>query len=34
MMEILYERCCGIDIHKSVIVACVIVKSKFETREK
>ena len=32
MMEILYERCCGIDIHKSVIVACVIVKSKHEIR--
>ena len=32
MMEILYERCCGIDIHKSVIVACVIVKNKHEIR--
>jgi transposase len=31
-MEILYERCCGIDIHKSVIVACVAVKGKKEIR--
>jgi transposase len=31
-MEILYERCCGIDIHKSVAVACVIVKGKKEMR--
>jgi transposase len=32
MMEILYERCCGIDVHKSVIVACVVVESKHEIR--
>jgi transposase len=31
-MEILYERCCGIDIHKKVAVACVIVKNKKEIR--
>ncbi|GHV43412.1 hypothetical protein FACS1894187_25710 [Synergistales bacterium] len=31
-MEILYERCCGIDIHKSIAVACVIVKGKKEIR--
>jgi transposase len=31
-MEILYERCCGIDIHKSVAVACVIVKGEKEIR--
>jgi transposase len=31
-MEILYERCCGIDIHKSVAVACIIVKGKKEVR--
>src|SRR5215469_8648189 len=23
-MELVYQRCCGIDIHKKVIVACVI----------
>lgn len=32
MVEILYERCCGIDIHKSIVVACVIVKGKKEIR--
>jgi transposase len=32
MMEILYERCCGIDIHKSVAVVCVIVKGEKEIR--
>jgi transposase len=31
-MEILYEHCCGIDIHKKVAVACVIVKRKKEIR--
>jgi hypothetical protein len=30
MMEFLYERCCGINIHKSVAVVCVIVKSKVD----
>jgi hypothetical protein len=29
-MEILYECCCGINIHKSVAVVCVIVKSKVD----
>jgi transposase len=24
-MDIVYERCCGIHIHKSIAVACVIV---------
>jgi hypothetical protein len=28
MLEILYVRCCGIDIHKFVAVACVVVKGK------
>lgn len=31
-MEVLYERCCGIDVHKKVVVACVIVKNKKEVR--
>ena len=22
-MEVLYKRCCGIDIHKNMMVACV-----------
>lgn len=31
-MEIVYERCCGMDIHKSLIVACVIKGVKKEIK--
>lgn len=31
-MEILYERCCGIDVHKRMIVACLRTGRKCETR--
>ena len=31
-MEIIYERCCGLDIHKASITACVIIGSQKETR--
>lgn len=31
-MEILYPRCCGLDVHKKVVVACIIVPRKRETR--
>ena len=31
-MEIVYERCCGLDVHKDKIVACVISGKKRETR--
>jgi hypothetical protein len=24
-MEILYERCCGLDVHKRTVVACLLV---------
>jgi len=24
-MDVLYERCCGLDVHKKTVVACVIV---------
>ena len=24
-MDVLYERCCGFDIHKKAVVACLIV---------
>lgn len=33
MMEAVYERCCGIDVHKKIIVACVRSGRKHETRE-
>ncbi len=26
-MEVLYERCCGLDVHKKIIVACLITPS-------
>jgi transposase len=31
-MEILYERCCGLDIHKASVTACVIVGNQKEIR--
>jgi len=31
-MEILYERCCGIDVHKRIIVACLRAGRKSQTR--
>ena len=32
-METVYERCCGIDVHKKIIVACLRVGRKCETKE-
>ncbi len=23
-MELVYERCCGLDVHKKIVVACLI----------
>jgi len=31
-MEVVYQRCCGLDVHKDKIVACVITESKKEIR--
>lgn len=31
-MEVCYERCCGIDVHKKVIVCCLRIGSKRETK--
>ena len=31
-MEVCYERCCGIDVHKKVIVCCLRIGNKRETR--
>ena len=33
MMEAVYERCCGIDVHKKIIIACVRSGRKQETKE-
>ena len=27
-MEVLYERCCGLDVHKSSIAACILLQQK------
>lgn len=32
-METVYERCCGIDVHKKIIVACLRVGRRCETKE-
>ncbi len=26
-MEVIYERCCGLDIHKKSVVACLLISS-------
>lgn len=31
-MELLYQRCCGLDVHKKVVAACVITPQGRETR--
>lgn len=33
-MEILYERCCGLDVHKKVIVACLLLQTKEASVQK
>ena len=32
-MEVVYRRCCGIDVHKKIIVACLNIDGKREVRE-
>jgi transposase len=26
MMEVIYKRCCGLDVHKAIVVACVLIR--------
>jgi transposase len=33
-MQVLYERCCGLDIHKKTVVACVVITSPEEPVQK
>jgi transposase len=33
-MEVIYHRCCGVDIHKKVIVACLITPTANGERHK
>ena len=32
-MDVIYERCCGIDVHKNMVMACIFVKRKKEIRK-
>jgi transposase len=34
MMQVVYERCCGLDIHKKLLVACLIIVSANGQRSK
>ena len=31
-MQVVYERCCGIDVHKQTVVACAIVPGQPASR--
>ena len=31
-MELVYERCCGLDVHKKTVVACMRTPTRQETR--
>lgn len=31
-MQTVHERCCGLDVHKKTVVACVLTSTKRETR--
>ena len=33
-MEVMYQRCCGIDVHKKMLVACLITLSANGERHK
>ena len=33
VMEVVYRRCCGIDVHKDFITACVLVNEPGKQRE-
>lgn len=33
-MQIVYERCCGLDVHKKVVVACLIILTATGQRHK
>ncbi|WP_084080680.1 IS110 family transposase [Edaphobacter aggregans] len=32
-MEVLYERCCGIDVHRSSIAACILLEQKHKPQK-
>ncbi len=33
-MEVLYSRCCGLDVHKSSVSACVVIREAGRTQKK
>ena len=32
-MEVIYERCCGLDVHKNMVMACIFANGKKEIRK-
>ena len=34
VMRVMYERCCGLDVHKASITACALITEKGKTREE
>ena len=32
-MDIMYERCCGLDVHKQTVVACVLLPERTAARQ-
>jgi hypothetical protein len=34
LMEVLYSRCCGLDVHKASVSACVLVREETRTHKK
>lgn len=32
-MEVLYERCCGIDVYESLVVVCILLEQKHKTQK-
>jgi hypothetical protein len=33
-MDVVYERCCGLDVHKRTVVACVLTPSQHGSPQK
>ncbi len=33
-MEVVYSRCCGLDVHKKMVVACLIILASLGQRKK
>ena len=33
-MDVVYERCCGLDVHKRTVVACLLTSGEQESPQK